>query len=334
MKKIMITWIMVLLAALVVHAQKPIPLNELLKPESLVLDGDRLYITEGANVLIYSTKDFTLQKRFGRAGEGPQDFYVHNGPGGRLELQTRPDALIVNSFGKISFYTKDGIYQKEIKTPANTGLFKPLGENFVGHGISFGEGKYFPTYNLHDANLNKIKEIHRIEVPRTGGKIFAYASPFGLSVYNDKIYITASVDFDITVFDNNGNKLYSITMDIEKVKITEEHKKKYFKFIKARGDQQRYEFMKKNLAFPEYFPAISVVFVVDDKIYAQTHKEKDGKSHFMILDLKGKLLNKVFLGLHKKPTGGFYPYTIKNGKYYQLIENEKSEKWELYIKEI
>jgi hypothetical protein len=87
--------------------------------------------------------------------------------------------------------------------------------------------------------------------------------------------------------------------------------------------------------------------VADEKIYVLTYKKEKEKSEFVILDLKGKLLKKVFLPFNQsdewfhyslaKATSQASPhatFTIKNGKLYQLIENEDKEIWELHITNI
>ena len=70
--------------------------------------------------------------------------------------------------------------------------------------------------------------------------------------------------------------------------------------------------------------------MVDDKIFILTFKEKDDKAEFLILSLKGKLLQKVFLPLKKISVVDYYPYTIDDGRFFQLIENQETENWELH----
>ena len=49
---------------------KVIPMPDLMKPGNIYFDESRMYITENANVYIYSTKDYKLIKKFGQKGEG------------------------------------------------------------------------------------------------------------------------------------------------------------------------------------------------------------------------------------------------------------------------
>jgi hypothetical protein len=74
--------------------------------------------------------------------------------------------------------------------------------------------------------------------------------------------------------------------------------------------------------------------VTDGKIYVHTFIEKDGKTGFLIFDTKGKFLEKQFLNVYLKKMLEPYPFTIKNGKLYQLVENIDEEEWELFMTDI
>ena len=95
---------------------------------------------------------------------------------------------------------------------------------------------------------------------------------------------------------------------------------------------EHYNYVKKKVRFPEFFPAIKDLVVDSGHVYVTTYQRKQGKSEFFIFDLEGKLVKKTFLPL--KPLGNyfgvfFFPYCIKNNYLYQLIENEDTEQWEL-----
>ena len=91
--------------------------------------------------------------------------------------------------------------------------------------------------------------------------------------------------------------------------------------------------------FPDYFPAIQNFEISDNKIYVQTSKIRDNKDEYIIMDLKGNILNKTFLTRYKKPSilsrlFGAKLSVIKNEKIYYLKENEEKEEWELHVEEI
>jgi hypothetical protein len=105
--------------------------------------------------------------------------------------------------------------------------------------------------------------------------------------------------------------------------------------------------MKPRLEFPIYFPALQTFAVADGKIYAVTYGKKNGKTEVLVLDLKGKLLKTVFLPLHQRDDELAMTlenrvsrqvtnstFAIKNGKFYQVLENQDEKSWELHIHEI
>ena len=99
-------------------------LPDLLNPTGLVIEDENMYITQDITVYIYSLKDFKLKKKFGKKGEGPQEFNQF------AAITPLKDKLLINSMSKISYYTKDGEYINEIKTKGGFSfIYQPLGEN-------------------------------------------------------------------------------------------------------------------------------------------------------------------------------------------------------------
>ena len=332
MKKIYLFILFITLAS-VGFAGKEAVLQELNKPNALVVDRDKLFVTEGATIYIYSLKDFTLQKKFGSEGEGPREFK------GGASLLALPDRLLINSINKVSFFTRDGKFIKEIRLETSFLELYPFGENFVGMVNATENKKRYTLFNIYDSNFEKVKEIHRAEFffQPMRGKVdpIAMAGPDGGSgrspVFGNKFFLGGDEGV-MDIFDIKGNKLYSINLEIEKLKFTENDKKRYLNFFKTHPNtRERFEVLKKMFTFPDYFPLIRNAFITDNKIYIRTYKIKNGKSRFYIFDLKGKLLKKVFLPIAEMNAIDKNPYTIKNGKIYQLIENFDEEEWELHV---
>ncbi|MFC2146667.1 hypothetical protein ACFLRT_04820 [Acidobacteriota bacterium] len=134
-------------------------------------------------------------------------------------------------------------------------------------------------------------------------------NPSGVIVNNDQIYITQFPEIFI----------YSL---------------KDFKLKKTfgkRGDRKQYEMLKDILQFPEYWRGIWGFMVLDKKIYVATHFKKDNRLEHFIFDIKGKLLNTVYVprkdkGIRER----LYPGTISHGILYQLIENKNLDGWLLW----
>ena len=302
-------------------------LEEIGRPDMLDVDGDRLYITEGASIYIYSIKDLSLIKKFGKAGEGPREFQV----GRFLRLNIRPDDLQVISVGKVSYFTKSGDFIKEKRTSAQNQRFEPIGENFVGNS-SVRENKInYITLNVYDSALKKVREIHRWESYNQDGKMPAFPDPPVYSVRNDKIFVLRGNDFAIDAYDAAGKKLLSITREYKKRKVTAEDKKMYHhSFSTDLHLKQYYPEVKNIIHFTGYFPAIEEFMASGDKLYVWTHKKEQGKTEFFVFDMKGKLLKKVYLPFLKRNYFTYFPITIRNDTLYQLVDNSDTETWELH----
>ena len=325
--------LLLLVFAFAAFGQKIAEFPQLFKPGTITFDSNRLYITQEASIHIYSLPDYKLIKTFGRGGEGPQEFIINQNQ--RLLVFLTPDHIVVNSIGKVSLYTKDGTFVKELKA-VRGGPFMPLGDGFLGRDFTQEQGKNSITTNIYDANLTKVKEVTRIEIPQRGPTINAFSAAITSIAYGDKIFTAGKKEFFISIFDLHGNPLTSITREDYQYKtITEEDKERYFSSVKARFTEPgQYEYIKKNTQFPETYPAIQQFYLADNKIYIQTYNEKDGKFEFIIYNTDGQFVKTTFISMVRSSTGMFYPMAFHKGKFYQLIENDKSEKWELYAFEI
>ena len=123
-------------------------------PEFLEIDDEQFYVTQRGEVYIYSFKDFSLKTKFGKTGEGPQEFKLGDGGQG-LTVFSYEDFLLLNSIGKISFFTKDGKYIKEMRTSSSVqapASFQPAGKGFAGMGVatSSEDQSASVTINLYD----------------------------------------------------------------------------------------------------------------------------------------------------------------------------------------
>jgi hypothetical protein len=312
------------------HAKKLAALPDLLEPLRLTIDTDRFYVTEDTSVYIYSMKDFKLVKKFGKSGEGPQEF------NGNVPIQVVPraDDLMINSFGKISFYSKDGIYQRELKASSISIFFRPLGKQFVGYGFIQDDKSAYITINFFDASLKMGNEIYRkkrfILQSRDINPIATSRGPL-FYISGNKIFVDGE-DGVILCFDNTGKKVLSIDPKIEKRKVTEEDKERYRNFYKNNPrTREAYENLKHRIKFPDCFPPIQFYLVMDNTIYIVTYKKEGENSECIVFDTQGKLLKRTMIPLLYGTAIDPYPTDIKNGKLYQLIENGDEGEWELHV---
>lgn len=331
MKKIGLSMVFLVLAS-VCFTQEVVPLEGLMKPFSIEASDTHIYISEGFTVKIFSLADFKLKKTFGKKGEGPKEFK------GFILAYVQPDFIFINSPNKVSYFTLDGEFIKETRMRHIFGRFKPLGKDrFVGyHYFREGKTRYESVY-LFDSKFERVKELYRREhIIDKNRKInfIEERPPFFYIV--DNIVFLDGVDGVIYVFDSTGKKIAGLRCPCERIPFTNEHKQRFINYFKNHPETRDYYYkIKHRMTFPDYFPPIRMFHVTDNRIYLMTYKEKNGKNELVIMDLTGKLLNKVFLPIVPfEESTVLISYTIKNGKLYHLKDNEETEEWELRIYDI
>lgn len=316
-------------------AAKVVPMPGLSRPYSLVADDANLYISDGVKVSVYSLKDFRKITSFGREGEGPQEFKVNPGHGVRVGLIE--DSLYINSLGKYSIYSKTGKMIEEKKTGATHG-FAPFGKGYVSTGVKLEKDFHYTILNMDDAHFKPVKELARWKNPfQESQKTFFLVSESTVyRVYENHLYVPRGMDITIDVFDTSGKKVRTLRHDAPKRKVTEEFKTKVKEWFKQDTRYRKfYEMLKTWFRFPEYYPGIKHFIVRDGKVYIQTYNVEPGKSEFIILTTGGKFVKKVMLPyVDIQGTNVMLLYTVKNNKFFQLVENADTEEWELRISNI
>lgn len=323
-----------------IYAEKVGTITEVVNPFLMEVEDQQMYIVEGPTIYIYSLKDYKLQKKFGKAGEGPREFRVHPATNmGSVTIEVYPGYILVNSLGRLSFFTRDGEYIKEMISTIAFSVFKPLGKKFVGYGTAVENNIEYRTLKIYNSKLNESKEIFRqklfYSIPNRYFNLLEAIGPL-FYVCDNKIFIEKEKN-SISVFDNKGKFLYSIDINkgYKKLEFTTEDEKKYLDYLEHdRIARNFFSDAKKIIKFPKKFPGIRFFHIEAEKIYIIRWKAKNGKSDIWVFDLKGNFLKRVWMTFFEKDAMLPYAYSINNGKLYQLVENEDTEKWELHITEI
>ncbi len=339
MRHLVLLVLILILFSMVTFGEKPAVLEGLSKPGSLAVDPycPQFYVTEGATIYIYSLADFKLKAKFGKAGEGPQEFHIIQGTNG-LVVQPLKDSLLINSMRRVSFFSKEGKFIKELSTGAGfmSMRFQPIGNGYAGLDMSLDEGaKSLSIFlNLYDNQFKKTKQIQKINFAQRGKLQFPIVSPIFYAA-DEKIITLGGEDFVIDVYDSVGNKVTAISREYKRIEVTEEYKKGVHDFYKSSPNfGQYYESIKNMFQFSRYFPAIQAFLASDQKIYIQTYMKEQGGYEFFIYDLEGKFLKRQVLPVVYRNSLQPFPYTIMHNTLYQLIENEDAEVWELHCLEI
>ncbi len=128
MKKIFTLFLIFLSLGTLLQSKKLTDFKDHYKSPAAVIDNKHLCIWDQPlyKIRVFTLLDFKKVGDFGRRGQGPAEFQAIG------SVYFRGDHIIVNSFPKICFFTKEGKLVKELKTQTNAGNFIPFGRNFVG----------------------------------------------------------------------------------------------------------------------------------------------------------------------------------------------------------
>ncbi|NIM11279.1 MAG: hypothetical protein GTO45_04750 [Candidatus Aminicenantes bacterium] len=335
MKKIIFVLILLLLVfSMAIHGEKAAVLTEIMKPVTLSVDDTQFYVTEGASIYIYSLKEFKMLKKFGREGQGPQEFQIL--PYLPLAIDASTDKLIAISFGKISYFTKKGEFIKEVRSSGLVFYPQPFGDQFLGMSVTAQDGVRYRTVNIYDSKLTKLKEIYRekdvFQAPGRGTK--AINKAFIFQGHDNKILLPGKDDATIDVFDRDMKKLFSIHLDQKKIKIDQKFKDQVIHHAKTSPETKDLYPVLKPLIFPDYFPVIAAFFADADMIYVMTYKKENSSNEFFTYDMTGKFKKHLMVPIQYETPVKPYPITIHKGKLYQIVENEEEEEWEFHMSEI
>lgn len=338
-KKILMV-VILLFSTSYIWAEKVVVLSDLANPKTITVEGNQIYITELDSIFLYSLKDFKLQKKFGGSGEGPGEFRVN--PFRYITLYVLPDSILVDSIGRITYFSRNGKYLNEMKAPMYGGV-KPLGKRFVGYAPITENGVDYVEISIYKSGQNnnlereqafyKFKYLIRGDVKIDPVKLIRVPK---VHTYRDIIVVDNGMEGEILVFDSSGKLVNSIKPEIDKIALAGKLKDEYVHSFETNPVYKTfYKSFKQRINFSDYLPKTRTSHVVDNKIYLLTYKrEIPGKGEFYIYDFKGTLVKRAMVPFKEIDIIEFYPYSINDNKIYQLMENEDNEKWELHISDI
>lgn len=316
-----------------ISAEKIADLPDILKPESFILKGDKGYIAERKRIFIISLDTGKVIKSFGKQGEGPGEFK------GRPQLTVYPDYLVVNSWGKIMYFSHTGEYlrQQSHQLGHHPGAL-PIKDGFAGQKSGYSEKDRGVTqsFGIYDKDFKLVKQIfeapnlseYEIRPGQAKQPYYVIKDYIGFQVYNDKVFVADSrKGLFFKVFDHRGQWLYDIRVPTTPVTISRQVKERELANLER---QAWWAHLKDRFTpqMPESYPEIRHFLIIDKKIYILTYQEKGGECLMKILDLQGKTLGTIFVPAAMEETRALYG--IDNNRYYYLKDNEESETWELH----
>jgi len=337
MKKTLgVIFLMLFLSAAAV-SEEIASLEEIARPSMFLVKKGNIYILEKFRIYIYDLADFSLKKRFGKAGEGPEEFRYNARQRRPLSMCIRGDKLVVNSPLKLTTFDLNGQYLGEEKVKLDRLLF-PCNDKYVGIGPSRSGGspkRYF-SYTLHSGDFTDNKTLYVSDFEAgSPERIYLPVSSFTYDpVYKDRIFIISdSGNFHIQVLNPLGEKIYTIRKDYPKIKITDHFRAETLDFFKRNpGFKDSYEYFKKVIRIRDYYPPIRDLQVVDDTLFILTFKRRGDLWECLQLDLKGHEKGRTFIRLNTYEPFSLYPilYSAYKNHIYTLVEDEDDEVWKIH----
>lgn len=332
-----ITVIFIILMCVNLSPEKIAEFENVYKPSMMDIANGEIFILDGFSIKVFSLGDYSFLREFSKQGEGPGEINAMNDTD--LTMIVKGKKILLNSVHKIIIFDKSGKVIREKK-------FREL----VVEAIPFKKG-YVITFNkwidatahaitkIYDESLDEVKGIYKARLPQSY-KIQKFSIP-PLTTYvrctKDKIFMFDQNKDTISVYNHKGDPQGEIAFKHERVIANKAFKNKVLKDLNEKRNKKIPEDAFKKFLGMVYIPEILPVFknswIIDDRIYIHTWREKGNKGEFIILDMSGKVKDKKLLPgstqlkIKLNPTSTF---TFYEGEYYYLLENLDQEEWELH----
>jgi len=316
-------------------APKVTVFKELVNPDSMMIDGSSIYITQQGEVFIYDAKTFKFKKKFGKKGQGPREIPpfplpINGVP--LMKINPQQDKLFIGAMGKILYFSKEGEYISEFKYPVQKiqtfiNLF-PLGSDMVCQWTVREKGEFFITASIVDQTFQLKKELKRKKVILHGGKMDLFSGSLIFEAYKEKIFV-AGDDLSIDVFDKNGKFRRQIKHRHEPIKFNADMRKQFDETMKFMF-KSFYDQLKIMLYYPDYLPIIFNLQFSDPYLYVFTWNIQGEKRDLFIFKLDGTFVKKTTIPFKLVQFMIPYPFDIMDKTLFQLVDNEDTEDWELH----
>ena len=247
----------------------------------------------------------TFQKSFLKRGQSPEEVQSPTLP----IITERGEFVITDYFPRKMFYLNfEGEIIKEISFKSQVWLAYPLenGNYFVQESIRSSEGAYTDNLMvLYNREMKKIQQLmlYREEDPRSAAKIKGTMidRPYMLwAISKGRIYVgfNDQSEYEILVFDYEGNLIRKIRKEYSPVEVSDEYKRKILDPYEKHPNVIVQDIAKR-IYFPKYMPPYQSFFCDDEgRLFVMTFEEGPHKGEYIcdIFDPEGHFISRVGLG--------------------------------------
>lgn len=269
-----------------------------------------------------------FQKSFLKRGQGPDEIQSPNLP----IITTNNEFVVTDYFPKKLIYLNfEGEKIKEVTLESRAWIVYPLvGENyFITETKQASNGAYSDNrMMLYDSNMEELKQLmfYREDDFRTATEIKGTMidRPYLLwAISKDKIFVgdNDQREYEILVYDFDGNLLRKIRREYQAVEVSDEYRKN----VLAPYDKSPIAMVRdiaKKIVFPKYMPPYQSLFCDDEgRLFVMTF-EKDVNSESYIVDIynpDGVFIHQTSFGNYAKwgkLVSGHLVIIAKNNKVY------------------
>ncbi len=309
-------------------------------PSSLGVEGKDLFVVdENHAVRVYSIDPFAFKFQIGGKGDGPQELqYLPT-------LWVTAGSIGVSDFMKSLWFSRTGEFLKAVAysdfpdfNPGQEMQLFPAGDRFIRNIVDHGGRKR--TIFLVDSKLKTLNTLYEglFDWNQVGGqKAFNLLTHrIEVAAGEAEIFISdTEKGFFIRVFDLDGNAVATIDLNgtEEPIPVMPADRENLLEEVRRTRQEKVYLYAKANAHIPNIFPRIHHLRRSGDRLYVTTHREKDGLHEMLVLDTRGKVLDRLYLPMpsfhHFRGPFRSDLFAVSGGALYELVQNPETQVWEV-----
>lgn len=309
-------------------------------PSSMAVEGNDLFVVDENHVVrVYSIEPFAPRFTLGGKGNGPRELqYLPS-------LWVASESIVVSDFTKSLWFTRGGQFREAVTysdfpdfDPGQEMQLFPAGDRFVRNIVDHATRKR--TIILLDSDLRSRSTLHEglfdwNQVGGPGGFNFL-THRIEVSAGDGEIYVSdTDKGFFIRVFDLDGKTIATIdrTSAEQALPVSEADREELLEEVRQTRQENVFLFAKANARFPDTFPPIHHVRYSEGRLYVTTHREMEGLHEMLVLDTRGRVLDKQFLPIpsfhHFRGPFRSDLFAVTGGTLFELVQNPETQAWEV-----
>jgi hypothetical protein len=259
------------------------------------------------NYIFIINQDGSLVSAFGSSGQGPGELQSP------LELAiSKQDEVFITDRGKALVFSNTGQFIKDFRIDSEYQKIIPLDtDRYLAIAVKLNEdlSQNFQVL-LCSSEMEELKTLDssKIESFQKATKVNIIPTLVLWETSDNHIYTGHTDEYEIRVFDFDGQLLKSIKKDYEAVSLSDEDRGRYEKIL------QRYPpDIKESFFIPDAFPPIrNIVALGDKRLFIQTYeRHNEGSSVYDIFDTNGEFIVRTELEGYQVKFRGDFIYCLK-----------------------